>query len=66
MAPQNVVDQCVQTLKRRKLKLCDFVNVNLRSIKSHVWFPRLSGVTIATSLSGSTRYFLKLSFHLSL
>ena len=24
MAPQNVLDQCVQTLRRRKLKLCDF------------------------------------------
>ena len=28
------------------------------------WFPRLSGVTIATSLSGSTSDFLKLSFHM--
>ena len=31
--------------------------------KSYFWFPRLSGVTIATNLSGSTRDFLKLSFH---
>ena len=38
-------------------------NINLRSIqKSYFWFPRLSDVTIATSLSGSTRDFLKLSF----
>ena len=32
--------------------------------KSYFWFPRLSGVTIATSLSGSTQDFLKLSFHM--
>ena len=39
--------------------------VNLWSIKkSYFWSPRLSGVTIATSLSGSTRDFLKLSFHM--
>ena len=31
--------------------------------KSYFWFPRLSGVTIAMSFSGSTRDFLKLSFH---
>ena len=35
-------------------------NINLWSIKeSYVWFPRLSGVTIAMS----TRDFLKLLFH---
>ena len=28
------------------------------------WFLRLSGVTIAMSLSGNTREFLKLSFHM--
>ena len=40
-------------------------NINLWSIKeSYFWFPRLSGVTIATNLSGSTREFLKLSFHM--
>ena len=40
-------------------------NINLWSIKkSYFWFPRVSGVTIATSLSGSTRHFLKLSFHM--
>ena len=32
--------------------------------KSYFWFPRLSGVAIAASLSGSTRDFLKLSFHM--
>ena len=32
--------------------------------KINFWFPRLSGVTIATSLSGSTLDFLKLSFHM--
>ena len=60
----NVFDHCAQTLKTRKLKLCDF-NINLWSIKkSYFWFPGLSGVTIATSLSKSTRDFLKLSFRL--
>ena len=40
-------------------------NINLWSIKkSYFWFPRLSGVTIATSLSESTRDFLKLSFRM--
>ena len=56
--PQNVFDHFAQTLKRRKLKLVAF-NINLWSIKkSHFWFPRLSGVTIATSLSGNTQDFL--------
>ena len=32
--------------------------------KSYFWFPRLSVVTTATSLSGSTRDFLKLLFHM--
>ena len=32
--------------------------------KSYFWFSRLSGVTIGTSLSGSTRDFLKLSFYM--
>ena len=39
-------------------------NINLLSIKSYFWFSRLSGVIIAASLSGSTRDFLKLSFHM--
>ena len=40
-------------------------NINLFSIKkSYFWLPRLSGVTIATSLSGGTRDFLKISFHI--
>ena len=65
MAPQNIFDHCAQTLRRRKLKLGDF-NINLCSIKkSYFWFHRLSGVTMATRLSGSTRDFLKLSFYMS-
>ena len=40
-------------------------NINLWSIKkSYFRFPMLSGVAIATSFSGSTRDFLKLSFHM--
>ena len=40
-------------------------NINLWSIKkNYFWFFRLSGVTIATNLSGNTRDFLKLSFHM--
>ena len=55
--PQNVLDHCAQTLRWRKLKLGDF-NINLYSIKkSYFWFPGLSGATMATSLSGSTRIF---------
>ena len=65
MAPQNVFDHCAQTLRRRKLKLSDFQYINLCGIKkSYFWFPRLSGVTMATSLSGGTGDFLKLSFHM--
>ena len=33
-------------------------------LKKYFWFPRLSGVTIATILSGSARSLLKLSFHM--
>ena len=40
-------------------------NINLCSIeKSYFWFPKLSSVTMATSLSGSTGDFLKLLFHM--
>ena len=40
-------------------------NINLWSIKkSYFWFPMLSSVTTATSLSRSTHDFLKLSFHM--
>ena len=40
-------------------------NINLFSIKkSYFWFPKLSSVTMATSLSGGTRDFLKSSFHM--
>ena len=42
-------------------------NINLYSIKeSYFWFPRLSGVTMVTSLSRSSRDFLKLYFYMSL
>ena len=37
-------------------------NINLW--RNYLWFPRLSDVTIATSLSRSARDFLKLSFHM--
>ena len=63
MAQQNVFAHCAQTLRWKKLKLGEF-NINLCRIKRYLWFPRLSGVTMATSLSGSTRDFLKLSFHM--
>ena len=54
MAPQNIFVHCAQTLRRKKLKLGGFLILNYRVLKSYFWFPRLSGVTIATSLSGST------------
>ena len=39
-------------------------NINLWNIKKiYFWSPGLSRVTIATSLSRSSRDFLKLSFH---
>ena len=42
-------------------------NINICSIKeSYFWFLGLSGVTMVTSLSGSTRDFLKLPFHMFL
>ena len=41
------------------------LNINLWSIeKRYFLFPRLSSVTIATSLPGSSQDFLKLSFHM--
>ena len=54
-------------LKRLGGESWNFVtfNINLWNIKeSYFWFPRLSGVTITTSLSGNTGYFPKLSFHM--
>ena len=42
------------------LKFVTF-NINVWSIKSYFWLPRLSGVTIAMGLSGSTRESLKCS-----
>ena len=59
---KNVFDHCSQTLRREKLKLGDF-KYPWRIKKSYFGFPRLSGVTIATKLSGSTPDFLKLSSH---
>ena len=57
-------EHCAQTLKRKKLKLVTF-DFNLWSIKkSYFWFIGLSGVIIATSLSWSTRDFLKVLFHI--
>ena len=63
MAPQNVFAHCAQTLRRRKLKLGDLILIYEESKKGYFWFSRLSGVTMATSLSGSTLDFLKLSFN---
>ena len=61
---KNVLDYCAQTLWKRTLNFVAF-NINIWSIKkSYFWFSRLSGVTIATSFSGSIRDFLKLSFHM--
>ena len=40
-------------------------NINVFSIKkSYFWFPRLSSIAMATSLSWGTRDFLKFSFHM--
>ena len=64
MAPQNVFDHCAKRLGGGSWNLVTF-NINLFSIKkSYFWFPRLSSVTMVTSLSGGTRDFLKLSFHM--
>ena len=64
MVPPNFYFTTVlKRLGRGSRNLVTF-NINVWSIKeSYFWFPRLSDVTIATSLSGSTQDFLKLSFH---
>ena len=62
--PQNVFDHRAQTHRRRKLKLSDFQYQPLQHQKKLFWFPRLSSVTMAMSVSGSTQDFLKLSFHM--
>ena len=63
MVPQNLLDRCAQKRRRSKLKLGDF-KYYLCSIKNkYFWFPRLFGVTMATSYSRSTQDFLKLSFY---
>ena len=66
MAPKMFLTTVPKRLGVGSWNLLTF-NINLYSIKkSYFWFPRLSGVTKGTSLSGSTRDFLKLSFHVSL
>ena len=59
--PQNVFDHCAQTLRRKKLKLCDF-NINLFSIKKvnfgSLGYPALPWQRVCTG------NFLKLSFHM--
>ena len=47
--------------ERKKLKVCNLILIHGGS-KKVIWFPRLSGVSIATSLSGSTWDFAKLLF----
>ena len=61
--PQDVFAHRAQTLRRRKLKLGDLILIYV-ALKKLFWLPRLSGVTMVTSLSGSTRVFLKLSFYM--
>ena len=53
-------------LKRFGVGSGNFVtfNINLWGIKNYFWFPRMSGVTIATSLLKSTPDFLYLPFHM--
>ena len=62
MAPKMFLTTVLKRLRGGSLVT---FNINLWSIKtSYFWFLRLSSVTIATSLSGSTQDFLKLSFHM--
>ena len=63
MAAQNTFTTVLKRLWERGWNLVTF-NINLWSIKSHFWFPRLSSVTIETSLLGNTRDFLKFSFYM--
>ena len=64
MPPQMFLTTVPKRLGGGSSNLVTF-NINLFSIiKSYFWFPRLSGVTIAMSLSGGARDFLKLSFHM--
>ena len=64
MAPKMFLTTVPKRLGGGSSNLVTF-NINLCSIKkSYFWFPGLSGVTMATSLSGSTRDFLKLSLHM--
>ena len=62
MAPKTFLTTLFKRLGGENKNLVTFNN-NLFSIKKrYFWLPRLSSVTIATSLSGSTREFLKLLF----
>ena len=64
MAPKMFLTTVLKRLEGGSRNLVTF-NIDLWSIKKgYFWFPRLPGITIATSLSGSTRDFLKLSFHM--
>ena len=64
MAPKMFLATVLKPLTVGSRNLVTF-NSNLWSIKkNYFWFPRLSGVTIATSLSRGARVFLKLSFNM--
>ena len=66
MAPKMFLTIVLKSSGEGSWNLVTF-NINLWNIKiRYFWFLRLPGVTIATSLSGSTRDFLKLSFHMFL
>ena len=60
MFTQNAFDLCAKSFG---VGSRNFV-IYRASQKSYLWFPRLSTVTISTSLFKSTRDFLKLSFHM--
>ena len=65
MAPQNGLYHCVpECLGGGNWNLLTLILILCGIKNSYFWFPRLSGVTMATSLSGSTRDFLILSFHM--
>ena len=64
MTPGNVFATVLKCLGEGIRNLVTF-NIHLWTIrKSYFWFPRLFDVNVATSLSWSSRDFLKLSFHM--
>ena len=64
VAPKMFLTTVLKLLKGGNRNLVTF-NINLFSIKKrYFWFIRLFGVTMTTSLSGGTRDFLELSFHM--